>query len=90
MAWANSNPTHVPTKLRNRILNRDSHTCQQCGAQNTPLEVDHRKSLKSGGDHSPENLQALCVPCHKVKTQQEATLWRSKVKRAPRTPIGLK
>ena len=33
------------------------------------LEVDHKNGDPS--DNSPENLQTLCVCCHKVKTAQE-------------------
>ena len=33
------------------------------------LEVDHKNGDPS--DNSPENLQTLCVYCHKVKTAQE-------------------
>jgi hypothetical protein len=34
--------------------------------------VDHVVPLIDGGDKTLENLQLLCVPCHKVKTAREA------------------
>ena len=35
--------------------------------------VDHIVPLWAGGVNEDENLQLLCVPCHKVKTAREAT-----------------
>ncbi|WP_353949995.1 HNH endonuclease signature motif containing protein [Knoellia sp. S7-12] len=32
-------------------------------------QCDH---IVPNNDHSPRNLQALCVACHKVKTQKES------------------
>ena len=42
-----------------------------------PLDIqgvayDHIKPLWAGGDNSPENWQALCIPCHRIKTDIEA------------------
>ena len=34
-------------------------------------EVDHIVALAAGGDHSLENLQALCKRCHSRKTSLE-------------------
>lgn len=31
-------------------------------------EIDHIKEHCISGDDSPDNLQALCLPCHRVKT----------------------
>jgi 5-methylcytosine-specific restriction endonuclease McrA len=35
------------------------------------LEIDHIKAFVNGGDDSPENVRALCVPCHKVKSHAD-------------------
>lgn len=35
-------------------------------------EYDHRVPLWAGGPNTLENLQTLCVPCHRAKTKREA------------------
>lgn len=54
-------------RTRQAVLTRDAHRCTLCGAPAN--EVDHRIP---GDNHSMTNLQALCTPCHKAKTQAEA------------------
>jgi 5-methylcytosine-specific restriction endonuclease McrA len=48
--------------VRNAFL-RSKPLCEQCGA---PAEIAHHVvPLKEGGARlDPENLMALCVPCH--------------------------
>ncbi|MCL2582960.1 MAG: HNH endonuclease [Streptosporangiales bacterium] len=58
-----------------RILARDGYRCQQCGAP--AAEVDHVVR----GIEDDSNLRALCVPCHRDKTQAEAAAAR-KARRA--------
>jgi 5-methylcytosine-specific restriction enzyme A len=73
-----------------RILERDRHTCRQCGERAT--EVDHVTPLADGGRDIDSNKQALCEPCHTNKTQAEAAqarARRSRVRAQPRHP-GLK
>lgn len=62
--------TATPPATRRAALNRDQHTCRHCGAPAT--EVDHIINLAQGGTHHLDNLQALCTPCHRIKTEQEA------------------
>ena len=58
---------------RARILHRNGHTCQSCGAgigdhddQGRPirLHVDHHEAYSHGGRRSDENLRALCSACN--------------------------
>ncbi len=35
-------------------------------------ELDHIVPLIEGGSHEADNLQTLCVPCHRAKTASEA------------------
>lgn len=86
--WANSNPTHVTTATRRRILARDGHQCVQCGSAER-LEVDHILNIARGGTHDLNNLQTLCTECHAAKTARESGEWRRRTKRQPRKPIGL-
>lgn len=61
-------------RLRWMILDRDAHTCQDCGrsAPTVVLHVDHRISQKSwreqhgnlDGVNDPQNLAATCSDCN--------------------------
>lgn len=57
-------------KLRARVLARDGHRCQACGAS-APLQVDHIVPRQHGGSDALSNLQTLCQPCHQRKTLEE-------------------
>lgn len=62
------------TKLRLRILRRDKYQCQPClkyGFYTEAKEVDHITPKSKGGTDSPDNLQAICKQCHRLKTQSE-------------------
>ena len=57
--------------VRRRVLDRDGWRCQKCGLPGR-LEVDHLTPLADGGGvYEPDNLQALCRPCHFAKTKRE-------------------
>ncbi|MFE5290195.1 HNH endonuclease [Nocardia sp. NPDC056611] len=53
---------------------RDGRRCQLrlAGCVGAATEVDHRSGVAFGGSDRMENLQAVCAPCHRVKTQEEA------------------
>lgn len=69
MAW--ERPSRgAPKHIRQRVLQRDQHTCQQCGAPGN--EVDAKLNDKRGGSHTDlDNLWTLCASCHDVKTYGE-------------------
>lgn len=63
-------------QVRQKVLERDDHACQQCGASETgsdgPLQVDHIDRVADGGHPFDErNLQTLCRSCHEAKTAAE-------------------
>ena len=65
------NATRRWRRLRREVLKRDGWRCCQCGKSGV-LEVDHRVSLKDGGEAwAPSNLQTLCRSCHWSKTALE-------------------
>src|ERR687883_1883360 len=51
---------------REIALERDEHTCQDCGAHDCPLEVHHIQPLCMGGTNKLYNLVTLCVKCHRA------------------------
>ena len=58
--------TGITRSQRERILNRDNYTCQQCSSREH-LCIDHILPISRGGDSSDENLQVLCLPCNTKK-----------------------
>ena len=61
----------VPLGLRYKILVRDKHICQCCGAKASDgiqLHVDHIKPVSKGGTNDFENLQTLCRDCNLGKS----------------------
>lgn len=61
--------TPVWRRVRKAVLSRDRSTCRRCGQRAT--DVDHRVELIDGGaTFDPENLQALCGPCHDAKSSE--------------------
>jgi len=62
-------------ETRKRILKRDKGLCQPClrnGRPRPAKQVDHRIPKFEGGADDDDNLQAICVECHKAKTAEEA------------------
>lgn len=67
----------MTSRLREQIKERDRYTCKQCGvsvAQEPHLliEVDHIMPISRGGMTTPQNLQALCWRCNRVKSNKVA------------------
>jgi 5-methylcytosine-specific restriction protein A len=62
-------------RTRARILRRDAGLCQPCsraGRVTAATEVDHIVNKARGGDDGDDNLQSICVDCHRRKTAAEA------------------
>lgn len=52
---------------RERVMERDDHTCQRCGRRfrdSRPLEAAHITARADGGSDDLRNLRALCIACH--------------------------
>lgn len=68
-------------KRRAQVLQRDAGICQHClretGAVHEGTEVDHRVPKAQGGSDDLSNLQTICRPAHRAKTQAEASAGRS-------------
>lgn len=70
--WGSGRGGRPWRRLKQKIHTRDEWTCQCCGRVTMDLELDHIKNVAQGGTDDEANLQSLCVPCHKKKTQMES------------------
>lgn len=50
--------------------------CKACGCELTRFEVDHIIPLIRGGSNWPSNLQLLCMPCNRSKSDKLTEEWR--------------
>lgn len=59
--------TEIAEARRQLVLNRDDHTCSNCGRHRTSVEtldIHHIVPRGQGGSDQPSNLQTLCRRCH--------------------------
>lgn len=58
-------------RQRNEVANRQEWRCNvcKCDLWGIRFDVDHVQRLDALGKHEPDNWQALCVPCHAIKTK---------------------
>ena len=70
--WGSGRGGRPWRRLKQKIHTRDEWTCQCCGRVTMDLELDHIKNVAQGGTDDEANLQSLCAPCHKEKTQKES------------------
>ena len=72
--WGNARGGRPWRRNRDAALLRDRYTCQHCHQVFAPsmLEADHIINRAQGGSDELSNLQTLCKPCHKIKTQTES------------------
>ena len=59
----------VPQKVKDEVWNRDGGKCVQCGS-NENLEFDHIIPHSKGGADTYRNLQLLCEPCNRSKSNK--------------------
>lgn len=75
--WSGFEPRPGMADLRPLILERDENLCQTCETQVTPetAQVDHirpvRRFKRPTDANVSENLQTLCIPCHRKKTEAD-------------------
>ena len=61
--------TPLSEEERLAVLRRDSFSCVWCGeTKERDLTVDHVVPVSFGGTNDDENLETLCVKCHKEKS----------------------
>ena len=57
----------IPQSVKDKVWNRDSGKCVQCGS-NQKLEFDHIIPHSKGGANTYRNIQLLCEPCNRTKS----------------------
>ena len=60
-------------RIRKQVLG-EQPLCVMCKAKGKvtlAVEVDHIVALVNGGEDEHSNRQALCAPCHQVKTRRD-------------------
>lgn len=56
---------------RSEIINIYDGKCAMCNEVCSKYEIDHISPLACGGTNELDNLQPLCIDCHKQKTKEE-------------------
>lgn len=57
----------IPQQVKNKVWNRDGGRCIECGS-NEKLEFDHIIPFSKGGADTYRNIQLLCEPCNRRKS----------------------
>ncbi len=81
---------HAWRKLREQVLKRDCYLCQPCkraGRIAEAKEVDHIQPKSAGGTDAVSNLQAICKPCHLLKSDSESGVQAAAVPTFTRKPL---
>ena len=89
----------ISGKKRSMIAERQNWICvfkrlgdkEPCGKylRIVGFEVDHHVALIHEGSNDNDNLRAICIPCHKIKTKLDIQA-NAKIKRLTRTKPKLK
>lgn len=57
-----------------RLFNLQKGRCAEC-KKRRKLTIDHIKAIANGGSGDPPNLQLLCFPCNRSKSDKDAIVW---------------
>ena len=57
-------------EVREYLLEKFGRKCAYCGAENTPLNIDHVHPKANGGSNRISNLALACIPCNSRKSAQ--------------------
>lgn len=56
------------------IVEAQGGRCTLCQCEGGPWEYDHVIPLALGGQDIVENLEAVCQPCHRIKTKGDVKM----------------
>ena len=60
---------HIEQSIKDDVWNRDNGKCVECGS-NEKLEFDHIIPFSKGGSNTYRNIQLLCEPCNRTKSDK--------------------
>jgi hypothetical protein len=65
---------YIPFKTKMRVVRRDNHTCQHCGAhlRDDEVEFDHVIPVSKGGSSEEHNIRLTCFDCNRDKSDKVA------------------
>jgi hypothetical protein len=58
----------ISNRTRFHVFQRDLYACRICKTSGVKLELDHIVPMSQGGSNDFDNLQTLCVPCNRGKS----------------------
>lgn len=90
--WKGKTDDAKPTRaVLIRLFQAANGFCAQCGIKVGPKgwHADHIKRLKDGGENGEDNLQVLCIQCHREKTKLE-NIGQAKANRVIARHIGIR
>lgn len=58
-------------EVKEYLLEKWGRKCAYCGAENTPLEIEHIHPKSKGGSNRVSNLTLACRPCNQVKGNRD-------------------
>lgn len=100
MVWGTGRESsRIPDRIKRAVRKRDNEQCQlrYPGCWGTADEFDHIQSISelrisryAAAANDPENLRCVCIHCHRMRTQQQATTGKNRWKRQPEQHPGLK
>jgi len=65
-------------EVREYLLEKWGRKCAYCGAENTPLEIDHIHPRSKGGSNRVSNLTLACHACNKRKGSMDVKKFLAK------------
>lgn len=85
----------VTAAVKKQVAGKQRFTCAgnvqgySCPLNGNPFdeagyEIDHILPLSEGGSNDQSNLQALCLMCHRVKSNRSATVEKPKKEKKPK------
>ena len=87
-AGSSSDPVKFPQELKNKIFERDNHTCRCCGFQSHKYQEIHALD-DDPGNQNPKNLITTCIFCHQCfhldsisKMRSGVLLWLPEIEQA--------
>lgn len=77
-------------KIKIAAFERANGHCEECGCRLVSAQYDHILPVMLGGESTMENIQVLCIKCHRLKTTQADIPRIAKTKRIAAKHRGAK